>query len=288
MHSARQRGIAAAIIQKEDIYKYSDGIDSNVAVVHDYDMCDDCRRLYYDPKTGNPKIFKLKELLDNEGSNYRRPWRQNAKPVLPPAHPHCYGRLHYVPAGWGWDDQHEFTLLDPAEAYPEVVKGKILDVPSYRQKEKYTCGPSAFLAVLEYYKFKDVPDEKKLAEALGSTEEGGTRPEDIEKLANKCGLKASIQEPMEIDDLEKLTDDGVPVIVAMQAWRDTKATPWASDWDDGHYEVVIGVDKDEIHFEDPSVSKKRAFIHRDEFLKRWHDVDRDGKKRIHLGIVIRP
>lgn len=121
MHSARQRGVAAAIIQKEDIYADSDGVDSNVAVVHDADMCEDCRRIYYDDKTGNPQIFKLKELLDNEGTNYQRPWRVNAKPCLPPLHPHCYGRLRYVPTGWGWNDHHEFTLLDPAAAYPEVV-----------------------------------------------------------------------------------------------------------------------------------------------------------------------
>lgn len=121
MHSARQRGIVNAIIQKEDVYADSEGVDSNVAISHDAFMCEDCRRLYYDPKTGNPKIFKLSELLENEGTNYQRPWRENAKPVIPPLHPHCYGRVRYIPAGWGWNDKHEFTLLSPEEAYPEVV-----------------------------------------------------------------------------------------------------------------------------------------------------------------------
>jgi hypothetical protein len=120
MHSARQKGIAAAIIQKEDIYSDSEGVDSDVAVAHDSDMCSDCRRIYYDEKTGNPKIFKLKELMENEGTNYKRPWRVNAKPVIPPIHPHCYGRIRYIPRGWNWNDQHEFTLMNPEESYPEL------------------------------------------------------------------------------------------------------------------------------------------------------------------------
>jgi len=120
LHTAKQRGVMTAISQKEGIYADSDGIDSDVAIVHDADMCDDCRRIYYDPKTGNPKIFKLKELLENEGTNYQRPWRLHAKPVVPPLHPHCFGRLRYVPPGWGWNDMGRFTLLRPEEAFPEV------------------------------------------------------------------------------------------------------------------------------------------------------------------------
>lgn len=135
MHAARQRGIAAAIIQKEDIYADSDGVDSNVAVVHDSDMCEDCRRVYYDPKTGNPKVFRLRELLENEGSNYKRPWRVNAKPVVPPLHPHCFGRLRYVPLGWGWDDNHQFTLLDPSEAYPELIGKSLIDFPEHEHEQ---------------------------------------------------------------------------------------------------------------------------------------------------------
>lgn len=120
LHTAWQRGVVSTIIQKVDIYEDSEGIDSNVFVDHDDDACEDCKRIYNDPKTGYPRIMKLKDLLENEGSNYQRPWRQHAKPVVPPLHPHCYGRVVYVPPGWGFTKDGTFTLVDPKAAYPEL------------------------------------------------------------------------------------------------------------------------------------------------------------------------
>lgn len=120
LHAAWQRGVVNTIIQKVDIYEDSEGIDSDVFVDHDDDACEDCKRIYNDPKTGHPKIMKLRDLLKNEGSNYIRPWREHAKPVVPPLHPHCYGRIVYVPPGWGFRDDGTFTLLDPKAAYPEL------------------------------------------------------------------------------------------------------------------------------------------------------------------------
>ena len=121
MHAARQKGVVSAIINKEDIYRFSKGEDSNVAIVHDAGLCEDCERIYHDKSTGHPKIFKLKDLLLNTGSNYKRPWRDNAKPVIPPLHPHCSGRVRYVPSGWGFDEKGKFTLINPKEAYPKLV-----------------------------------------------------------------------------------------------------------------------------------------------------------------------
>lgn len=131
MHAARQKGIVSAIINREDIYENSAGEDSMVMIDHDADACDDCLRIYNNPKpvnspkdvrAGNPKIFPLKELLANEGTNYQRPWRKNARPVIPPLHPHCFGRVTYVPPGWGFDEDNMFTLIDPNAAYPELYE----------------------------------------------------------------------------------------------------------------------------------------------------------------------
>lgn len=107
--TAEQKGIANTIIQKEDVYRFSDGLDSDVAVAHGPNACADCLRMYTD--NGKPKIFKLRELIANEGSNYNRPWRKNAKPVVPPLHPHCGGTLMYVPKGWGFDKDNLFTYI---------------------------------------------------------------------------------------------------------------------------------------------------------------------------------
>ncbi len=74
LHSARQNGVVSAILGKVDAYAFGEGEDSQVSVVPDPGACSDCRRLYLD-EDGDPKIFKLSELLGNSGSNYTCPWR---------------------------------------------------------------------------------------------------------------------------------------------------------------------------------------------------------------------
>lgn len=117
MHAARQKGVAEAIRSGIDIYQGSDGIDSRITISLAPDACSDCRRIYSDPVGGKPRIFKLSELMANEGTNYIRPWRANARPVIPPLHPHCFCRMRYVPPGWGWNDEGRFTMINPNEAF---------------------------------------------------------------------------------------------------------------------------------------------------------------------------
>lgn len=109
-HRAKQRGIAMAIANKVDIYKESDGIESLVSVVPNRGACKDCKHLYLDDE-GNPKVFVLKDLVAR-GSNadpgvshtvgadgLRVGW----KAVMPPAHPHCFCELTYMPPGMHWE-----------------------------------------------------------------------------------------------------------------------------------------------------------------------------------------
>lgn len=113
MHAARQNGTVSAILNKIDVYEYAEGEDSQVSVVPDAAACSDCKRIYLDQK-GNPRVFRLSELLGNSGSNYVRPWRQNAKAVVPPLHPNCFCRIRYIPGGWGWEEG-KMVLKDPAK-----------------------------------------------------------------------------------------------------------------------------------------------------------------------------
>lgn len=125
IHAARQKGYVNSIIQKTDIHEYSEGKDSNVAVVPSAGACDECLKRYLDPKTGRPKIFKLSDLLANEGTNYIKPWRKNAKPVIPPLHPNCFCSITRTPRGWGFDDRWRLIVEDPKayrESLDEAVK----------------------------------------------------------------------------------------------------------------------------------------------------------------------
>ena len=39
----------------------------------------------------------------------------------------------------------------------------------------------------------------------------------------------------------------------------------------GHYMVVIGIDNQNVYFEDPAILGSRGYITDQEFLDRWHD-----------------
>lgn len=160
-----------------------------------------------------------------------------------------------------------------------------------RQSTEYSCGASALQAVLSYWG-KEL-DEKELMELLHTTPETGTYPEDIVRTAKELGFEADVRENLTIEDLEKSTKKGIPVIVLGQAWRsrDEAKNAVAEDWEDGHYAVILAVDKDYVYFEDPFVRMGKGFVPRQTFEELWHNIGgktpADATKQMHLGIFIR-
>ncbi|MDD1653711.1 MAG: C39 family peptidase, partial [Methanomicrobiales archaeon] len=120
-----------------------------------------------------------------------------------------------------------------------------------RQATEYSCGASALQSVLSYWG-KDV-DEEDLMKLLGTSPEVGTYPEDIVRVARSLGFQAEVREDLTVDDVEKSTEKGIPVIILGQAWRSRKDSGlFAEDaWADGHYMVALAVDKDYVYIEDP-------------------------------------
>jgi predicted double-glycine peptidase len=155
----------------------------------------------------------------------------------------------------------------------------------------YSCGASALRIVLSYWG-RDV-DEAELMELLHTNAEVGTNPEDIVNGARSLGFDAQLFENLTLDQLERLTADGNPVIVLGQMWRSERelARPLEDVWDNGHYVVVLGVDTDYVYLQDPYIQMGKAFATRKSFEDHWHQVmgGNLGKNRklIHLGIVIR-
>ncbi|MDD1647049.1 MAG: cysteine peptidase family C39 domain-containing protein [Methanomicrobiales archaeon] len=159
-----------------------------------------------------------------------------------------------------------------------------------RQATEYSCGASALQAVLSYWG-KDV-DEEDLMKILGTNPEVGTYPEDIVRAARSLGFEAEVKENLTVDDVEKSTATGVPVIVLGQAWRSQKDSGLyaADDWADGHYVVALAVDKDYVYLEDPFLRMGKGFLPRDKFEELWHNVmggDLSKPKQMHVGIFIR-
>jgi len=72
--------------------------------------------------------------------------------------------------------------------------------------------------------------------------------------------------------LESIIDLKIPPIVEIQAWKSNDSLSYATDWVDGHYNVMIGYDNNTYYFMDPWLGKY-VWISKLEFLSRWHDTD---------------
>jgi predicted double-glycine peptidase len=104
------------------------------------------------------------------------------------------------------------------------------------------------------------------------------------EFARSLGFRVDVLINMSLEDLKRFLDSRKPVIVAIQAWPDIPVQ-WSESWDEGHYAVVVGYDKINMYFMDPSTLGHYAYIPIPEFLDRWHDMD-DQEELMHFGMVI--
>jgi hypothetical protein len=128
---------------------------------------------------------------------------------------------------------------------------------------------------------------------LQTTSEEGTYPENIVRGAQALGFEAEGRDHLSLEEVEQFTAGGAPMIGLVQLWRGEKGTAKsvAEDWDNGHYIVVLGVDKDYVYFQDPYTRMSKAFMPRDTFVDHWHQVMggdlKKNPKLMQLGIFVR-
>jgi predicted double-glycine peptidase len=144
------------------------------------------------------------------------------------------------------------------------------------------------MAALVYFGVFDEP-ESRLDSDLGVTPERGTRVVDIVAEARRFGLEAEAHTGLTFADLARELARGAVVIVAVQAWADRPVSDWRTNWEDGHYVVLVGLSDERVYVMDPSVRTGYAYFTRSQFLERWHDYDIEGRRKMvydRLGIVI--
>jgi len=146
-----------------------------------------------------------------------------------------------------------------------------LPLPDVRQATGHTCGVAALQAVLAYYGVE--MREDRLAAELGATEKDGVPPPAIVRVARAHKVSAELREQLTVEEVVRFVRAGRPVILSVQAWSDKPRGSYASDWDDGHYVVLIGAQGDQLIFEDPSLLGSRGVLRRHELEERWHDTD---------------
>jgi len=158
---------------------------------------------------------------------------------------------------------------------------KILKFPELHQTYNWDCGASVMQSILTYYGF-DVREEVVMK--IAKTTKRGTPIPGLIAVAEKYHLTFKAGKMM-VENIKKYLDKKIPVILLLQAWSGKKRIKWESDWFDGHYVVAVGYNSQRIYFEDPWTFS-RTYLAYPELEKRWHDVDRDGKKHFNWGMAV--
>jgi predicted double-glycine peptidase len=159
-----------------------------------------------------------------------------------------------------------------------------------RQSTVYSCGAAALQAVLSYWG-KDL-EEQELMKLLNTSPETGTYVGDIVRVARELGFSAEVKENLTLNDLHTALDKGIPVIICGQAWRSQEDSDKSAreDWEDGHYIVVLGMDKKYVYYQDPFIRRGKGFVSHQFFEDSWHNVRgktaSDKKEQMHLGVFI--
>lgn len=177
------------------------------------------------------------------------------------------------------------ALAQTLQSLQESQKMTMIDLHIGKQIYDYDCGAQALQTVMHYYGVDIGGDE--LMDALCTSEEG-TPPEAMIRVARQFGFEVKSGTQWSLNQVKQYVDAGTPVIVLLQAWSDRYMTldDWRRDWDDGHYAIIIGLNKDVLLFEDPATIR-RTWLREREFLARWHDVNpKTGEKYEHFGMVL--
>ncbi|MBN2362402.1 MAG: N-formylglutamate amidohydrolase [Deltaproteobacteria bacterium] len=164
---------------------------------------------------------------------------------------------------------------------------KLIALHSLRQTFDFDCGAKALQTVFAYYGV-EVREDVLLRE-LGADEVDGTSLQQMIAVSEARGFVVEAGPGWSIADIKRHIDEERPVIVLVQAWvgRYMNLRDWRNNWDDGHYAIVMGYNKDVLFFEDPS-SFHTTWLKEQEFLARWHDQDpRTGEKLQRFGMVLR-
>jgi SPP1 gp7 family putative phage head morphogenesis protein len=174
--------------------------------------------------------------------------------------------------------------------YPNLLVNckPLIEVPDVRQNDQKSCGAAASMSVGLWFGVgpETLDDWKQLLHTGEST-----RPQAIIQAFQDLGLRVRARAGMTVEDLRRATDAREPVICPVQSYGPT------GSYADGHYLVVIGVDKGYIFCQDSSVDNViagsesiqkpgRVMIAEEDWLRAWHDQDEDGRWYHHFGIAV--
>src|SRR5688572_9437111 len=139
-----------------------------------------------------------------------------------------------------------------------IPRGAIrIPVPDTVQQTDWTCGAASVRAICGY--FGCGPSTERQYKLDMSIPRAGADPEHLMWGFLRYGLDFRAYYPMTVEQLESSVRRGRPVLLMLQAWGKDKRTgqyrrSYARVWQDGHWVVAIGYDREGVYFEDPSIN----------------------------------
>lgn len=207
--------------------------------------------------------------------------------------------------GIGWTiarnaDQPQTQSSEVSTPYVDSTQNAnvLIRMPDLRQYSTFTCGTTCVQMVMNWARPQqgDI-NLADLQDALGTTDEGGTTPDNIVAYLKGQGVDATLRQGMTSDDLAATVSEGHPVVMGIQAWSTAEDgsynTDDPSDKDtylvEGHYVICVGYRQThagyDFYFNDPA-NVGICMMASAELDSRWIDMDAHGTVYDHTGIVI--
>ena len=174
----------------------------------------------------------------------------------------------------------------------------LLEIPALRQYGGYTCGTTCVQMLMNrLFPYEGDLNLTAYEEALGTTEEAGTPPENITRFFAENGVTAAAKEHMTVSELVAALDSHHPMLMCMQAWSladdGSYNTGDPSDAEtyltEGHWVICVGYRRLKsgyrFFFNDPACVG-RCLLDETEIDARWIDMDGNGRLYEHYGIEI--
>jgi predicted double-glycine peptidase len=157
----------------------------------------------------------------------------------------------------------------------------MLKIKSFQETlHKGYCGPASLKMIFDYYGVR--VSETELARICLTDKKNGVSDKDIKRVAEEFGLKVVIKNNSSFADIKKWLAKDAPVIVNWftKGRRDYPESAVA----DGHYSVVVGLDKSYIYLQDPEIGRLRK-LKRLDFLRVWFDFKGKYIRRLKEMII---
>lgn len=143
----------------------------------------------------------------------------------------------------------------------------MIKIPYFKQNIPYSCGPVVLQMIFRYY--GKVFSEQFLIDKLKPNNDIGTRHQTMIDFARKEGFFVYVNQGSSLEEIFSLLSKNIPVIVHYIE----PAT------EDGHYSVVVDVQKDKVVLNDPWNGEKFK-LNREDFEERWKSKDGKFKRWI--------